>query len=228
MPVLLAENVVQLEFQDLWKRRPIDRPDRPLARAEGHHQSQILAHVARKVGWLKPDERDESEFPLIWALGQAVEEYTFSFYPEIIWQPGERIVDGIAMNCDGICRSGAAIVLNLNNTTLNQLVSNPQPYRNLSGDLLEECKATYKSVASGDEFIRDKKWKVYEHQGREYCYGYGPRVVRWHVWHLNGDYRSFGPVYKQYVVGFSDKEVEQTHALLLKYKDEVEPESGVA
>jgi hypothetical protein len=214
MPVLLAENVVQLEFGDLWKRRPIDRPDRPLARSPGHHQSTILAHVARKVGWLKPDERDESEFPLIWALGQAVEEYTFSFYPAAIWQPGERVRDGIAMNCDGL--------------SFNLELSDGYPAEhadlNYYANQLEECKATYKSVATGEEFVWDQKWAMWQHQGREYCYGYGPRVVRWHVWHLRGDYKVFGPCYKQYVVGFNDAEVTQTHKLLLRYKDEVEPE----
>jgi hypothetical protein len=218
MPVLLAENIVQLEFSDLWKRRPIDRPDRPLARAAGHHQSQVLAHVARKVGWLKPNEKDESEYPLIWGLGQAIEEYIFSFYKSLIWQPGELVRDGIAMNCDGLGFEHDPYMAYYPSVTFGMARVNQ----------LVECKATFKSVATGEEFVKDPKWAIYQHQGREYCYGYGPRAVRWEIWHMRGDYKTFGPVWKQYVVGFSDKECEQTHRLLLRYKGEVEPEGGQA
>jgi hypothetical protein len=217
MPVLLAENVVKLEYGDLWARRPIARPDRPLARAAGHHQSALLAHVARKVGWLKPDERDESEYTLIWALGQAVEEFTFSLHPDYLWQPGERMVDGIAMNCDGLSFDQQYGQRHLT-----------QPYGLQCYNMLQECKATYKSEPAAGDFLLDPKWKMYEHQGREYCYGYEVRVVQYTVWHLRGNYKEFGPSLKQYVVGYSDLECTQTHKLLMRYKAEVEPEGVTA
>ena len=35
-------------------------------------------------------------------MGQAWEEWIFSFFPEIEWQPGERTADGVSMNADGL------------------------------------------------------------------------------------------------------------------------------
>src|ERR1700675_2531340 len=102
MPTLLSEKVVTLEMRDLQNRVPICRPPQPPARAPGAHQSDILAYVARKIGVLKPGEKLEDEYPLLWGLGCAWEEYIMSFYPDMEWQPGELTVDGISMNCDGL------------------------------------------------------------------------------------------------------------------------------
>lgn len=197
MPTILDERIITLEFSDLAKRRPITRPDRPLARASGHHQSTILAHIARKIGVLKAGELDEEEYPILWALGNATEEYLVSLWPEIEWQPGEMTTDEISVNCDGISRPRDI----------------PIALRLEYGIQIEEFKFTFKKVCSGQEFI-DKQW-MWMHQGREYCYQYGARRERWHILHVRGDYKSFGPVYKTYTVGFSDQDCVGTHAMLL-------------
>jgi hypothetical protein len=201
MPVLLAENIVQLEFSDLWKRRPIDRPDRPLSRSPGHHQSGVLRYIALKVGWLKSGEALEEDMPWRMAMGTMFEEFYFSLLTTAIWQPGEQIKDGIASNCDGI---NIIEVPTLGET-----------------HVIEETKCTEMKVKTGEDFLG---LPLYMHQGREYCFVYGPRVVRWSILFYRGAYDGLGPVCKQYIIKFSDRECLQTHDLLLKYRDETEPE----
>lgn len=198
MPTLLSERVVTLEFADLHKRRqlgPIRRPAAPLARAPGAHQSDILRYVALKIGQLKPNEPLEEDMPLVIALGFAWEEFLFSMLPSADWQPGELERDGIAVNCDGITANDAEY----------------------GEDVLEETKFTFKKTMTGAEFL-EKQW-MWLHQARAYCWCYGPRIVRWHVCHIRGDYKVFGPVHKQYVVRFSDKECEQTMVMLRNNKE---------
>ena len=93
MPTLIDESVVSLEFVDLTARQPIARPTKPLSRAPGVHQSGIIKYIAEKIGKLKPGEPLEEEMPTLIALGYAWEEFAVSLYPEIVWQPGERVVD---------------------------------------------------------------------------------------------------------------------------------------
>ena len=206
MPVLLAEQLVSLEFADLLTRTPILRPARPPVRAAGAHQSDILAYIARKVGWLGPEERDEEEYdvyPFNWFLGCCWEEGCASLYPSMEWQPGERVRNGIAINPDGISAE-ITIAAGVN-----------------VGPTIEEFKFSSKSVITGSEFLTDKRFKLWQHQGREYCFQYDIDVVRWHVAHYRGNYKDMRwPIYKQYIVQFSQSEKEQTHALLCRYRDE--------
>ena len=191
MPTLLSEQVISLEFSDLANRVPILRPDLPPRRAPGLHQSGVLKYIAvERINILKPGIMLDEEYPLLWGLGVAWEEFAVSLHPDIIWQPGEETRDGISVNCDGL-----------------SWWWNNEP-------TLEEFKFTFKSEKSGEEWIREE-W-MHMHQARGYCWVYGPRVVRWHVCHVRGDYKSFGPIYKQYVVGFTDEEVEGTWRMITK------------
>ncbi len=202
MPTLLSEKVITLEFSDLMRRVPVERPSQPLHRAPGAHQSEILQYIAHKIGVLKPGERDEEEYPLIWALGAAVEEFLVSFFPDMIWQPGEVTRDEISVNSDGL--------------TLDGWEHESQ---------LEEFKGTYKRVKSGEEFLED--W-MYMHQGRSYCYCYDQEVVRWHVFYVRGDYKKFGPMLKQYIVRFTQQECRQTWQMLLNNKEDAMREKDLA
>jgi hypothetical protein len=206
MPTLLADHIVTLEFKDLLNRQPIQRPRHPPSRSPGLHQSGILSYIAVKIGKLKPGEPLEEDMPTIFALGNAWEEYAVSLYPEIEWQPGEITLDGISMSADGLSWPDYP----LDEKAEDPLRSHPQ---------LEEFKFTFKGTATGPEFLTDPKWWMWLQQARAYCAAYTARTVRWHVCHVRGDYKSFGPVYKQYVVQFTDKEVEQTMQMLKNHKD---------
>jgi hypothetical protein len=212
MPTLLAEHNVNFDFADLWARVPISRPPSPLGRRPGVHQSGILKYIAEATGKLKPGEPLEEEMPLIFALGHAWEEYAVSFYPEIDWQPGEIVVDGIAMNCDGLLAPGM--------TPKGSGTCGFWKYTQL-----EEFKFTFKAVP--EDFLTDDRFWTWQHQARGYCHGYGPRVCRWHVLHVHeAGFKKFWPVYRQYVVEWTEQEIEQTWRLLMKYRDRADKEKG--
>lgn len=212
MPTLLEETDIKLDFADLAKRHPVVRPHVngksvvQAERAAGVHQSGVLQYIARAIKILKPDERDEEEYPLIWALGQAWEEFAASLYPEMEWQPGEVELNGIWRTCDGLNTADA-------------------PWLDIDGEpMLEEFKATYKRLRTGAEFLKEWMWM---HQGRGYCSAYQVRLCRWHVFYVKGDYQTFGPVYRRYLVRFTDQEIEQTEAMLVKNRDHSRAEGAI-
>jgi hypothetical protein len=193
MPKLLEESVITFEFEDLRKRRVLKRPA-SVPRASGVHVSGILRVLGEAAGVLKVGEPLDEEYPLRMAVGIAWEEFVASMYPKWRWQPGEKVVDEIAMNCDGY------------NNTLH---------------CLEEAKATWKSSASrrGPDFLNEWMWmmqgRAYGTGYREHCQIYGTSRVRWHVLYLSGDYRGSGPQYIRYLVEFTEKEIADTWKMLL-------------
>lgn len=197
MPTLLKAERLIIEFKDLNARRPLERPEEPPARDPGAHQSEILAYVARNIGKLKAGEKLEEDIPERMLMGYMWEEFYFSMLTNVIWQPGEAVEDGIAVNCDGIGAGGGEDVC-------------------WAEEWVEETKCTSKKVKTGEEFLEEWMWM---HQGRAYGYVYGPKVVRWAILYFMGDYRGSGPVIMRYTVQFSDKEVEQTWRMLTKNKD---------
>lgn len=201
---ILEELEIRLEFSDMARRSPLPRLATPdgfieqLPRSAGVHMSGILKPLAIAAKQLKPMEQLEEEYPLMWALGVAWEEFVASLYPGMDWQPGELVVDGIAMNADG----------------LNWLDK-------WDAACVEEMKSTYRSSTFP---FKDEWTKLV--QGKAYCYGYGPRIVRWHSCHLRGDYKSFGPSYVRRTIQFTDKEVEQTWNMLVANKELAVAEKG--
>jgi hypothetical protein len=235
MAILLDERIVNLELTDLEHRVPLRRPDRPPTRSPGWHESDLLRDIALEYRWLKVGDVEDQElrrgdYPWRWALGQAWEEFWFSFQgPETgtgtgtgtgtIWQPGERVVDGIACNADGIT------------TYLSLMPYTIRPSVNGTGKMLEETKHTEKRVRTGQEFLAEK---LYMHQGRAYVYCYLPDarevggVVRWTVMHYLGNRAGSGPVCKQYVVRFTAAEVVGTWDLLVARKKLLEDKGILA
>jgi len=134
MPTLLGETQVSLDKLDLAKRSPVKHPNvikgkiQQPARAKGTHLSGILRYIAvtsKMVDWQA--QSNEEELPLRMALGLAWEEFAVSLYPEIVWQPGEEILDGVAMNADGF-----------------------------SIDYMEEFKLTWLKKRTGKEIISER------------------------------------------------------------------------
>lgn len=206
MATLLDERIITLELSDLLTRRPLDRERAPQSRAAGVHQSDILQHIAYKVGWLKEGEtyeEDTNAYPLRWAMGQMWEEFWFSLRDEetTTWQPGELTEDGISVNCDGL-----------------------STYYN-SDSVIEETKCTEAKVKSGEEFVGHN---LYMYQGKAYAKVYGTELVRWTVLYYRGDWKGSGPVCKQYLVRFTATEIEQAWKMYLKFKPEVERKLCIA
>ena len=233
MAILLEERTVTLEHADMYRRVPIQRPSQPLARAAGWHASDLLRDIAIEYGWLKRGSAEDQEaqptdFPWRWALGQAWEEYWFSFHCHYtadddytIWQPGERRVDEIAVNADALTR-----------VPRDREGRSPRPDWSARRGItcwVEETKNTEKKVRSGEEFLMEKMWM---HQARSYVLRYVPEarvgggVCRWTVQYYRGDYRGSGPVCVQYAVYFSAGECVSTWDMLRDRKKLLE-EKGV-
>ena len=201
MPTVLEQTDVNLDRQDLLSRCPIALPVsgkgkvQVAGRASGMHLSGVLRYIAVTTGLLKiAEEIDEELLPLRLALGHAWEEFAVSLYPEIDWQPGEITQEGISMNCDGIAWVESE-----------------------GANRLDEFKLTWKRAKSAEEIVREQWYWL--QQGRGYCWGYESRLVRWHVCFVNGEYKGGGPIYRRYLIRFTDQEIESTRKMILKHKD---------
>ena len=197
---VLSIRRINLEFSDLASRRPLEIPAEPLARSPGIHLSDILKHIGRKIGKLKPGERLEEDYPWRMAMGNMWEEFYFSLHPSYLWQPGEQVIDGVAMNADGL-RLGPAALIDTKCT---------------------ECKVVGTAEELEEKFSYN--WWVYGHQARGYCHGYEVDTFVWPVLHYRGDWRGSGPVVMEYEVRFSPVEILQTWEMVMRFKEEVEEE----
>jgi hypothetical protein len=203
MPLFLQAQRVEIELADLAKRVPLTTLNAP--RSPGLHQSDILRVIAEETGKLdKQTELEElGHLPLIMASGFMWEEFVMTFYPWIEHQPGERnVIEGIPGSIDGI----------------NGILS---PWTTDAG--IEECKWTLKKVYESAEEMLAENW-MWEHAMRGYLGAWNLEWCRWHVFHVRGDYKAFGPVWMQYVVQFSATEIRQTQKMLEKWRGKAERE----
>lgn len=162
------------------------------------HLSGVLACIAQAIGVLKPGEPIEEDLPLLCALGFMWEEFAASLYPGIEYQPGEVNHSGVWMTCDGF-----------------NLIRSERQERELC---IEEFKFTQKKLMDEADFLSSDKAWLYRAQGMGYCAGYGAQLVRWHVMYVRGDYRASGPVYRRYLVRFSEQEIERNWQMVMKNK----------
>lgn len=176
-------------------------------RSGGIHVTDIIKKIALSSGILLPQEEEELDWERM-ALGCAWEEWIVKHHPDIIHQPGEIVVDGIAMTPDGISLTSA-------------------------GPEVHEIKVTWESARKkpGDSGL----WWMRLAQGKAYCRGVDRlrldkvkcRVVNYHVYHVNGEYNFLRNIQDKekrnrvYTVTFSDKEVESNWTMMLNGKKEI-------
>lgn len=198
---LLEEIEVQLQLSDLHNRSPLFQPHKNniltvRERAQIPHLMEILRRCAIDARILKPGEPLETDLPNRMMLGMAFEEFAASMYPEMIWQPGEQVTDGVAMNADGL-------------SVINRVAD--------SVLAVEEFKYTAKKIRTGAEILKERLY-IWQMQG--YCKGYNARLARLHVMYAYGDYgKRRDPVYMRYLIEFSEADVESTWALIRRCKD---------
>lgn len=217
---LIEETEVTIELADLFKRSPVirkaDKKGKIVlgARSKGKHVMAILRYCAIEARILKPGEPLEEDLPLWMALGMAWEEFAASFYPDMVWQPGEFEESGIYGNPDGM-------------STL-ELPSNPIARRVAKKMLgietypgLEEFKFTRKKAKHGDEILSEWLWMQ---QLRAYCGYLQCQYARLHVCYINGDYKPLESKYIRYLIKFEEVEVFSTWRMLIKNKKHAERE----
>lgn len=215
MPTLLEETEIRIELTDMAKRSPLlhatgkkgQRMNAP--RSKGWHVMGVVKYCAVQAKLLKPGEPLEDELPLWMALGCAWEEFAASFYPEMVWQPGEMERGTVFGTPDGLSQTAS--------------IANPAAkamYKRLTGiadTALEEFKFTRKKAKHGDEILQDWMWMQ---QLRAYS-GFAEvntTLARLHVCYINGDYKPYEAKYLRYVILFDSREIESTWAMIEKNK----------
>ncbi len=188
-------------------------------RSPGLHVSTLLKRIAIALGlikslkamggkWKAEPVIDEEAFPLQMALGLAYEDFMSLQYPEMIYHPGELVLDGIAGSPDGI-------------TPLPDL---PQ-YEGLGDAVVDEFKFTYKS---GRHDINHPNYKMWLWQIMAYCKMLGVLCARLHVLFVNGCYDYAAPglpcLYRIYCIQFTQDELDRNWEMLLTEKQALEAE----
>jgi len=163
-----------------------------MKRSSGVHLSGVIRYVLTSAGLLTPDDVTD-EMPLRMAVGMAWEAFAVGLWPEMIWQPGECARDGVIGSPDGV-----------------------------TGDVLEEFKATWKSRLEKCEekgvrpppknILEQRSWML---QIGGYLHMLSLNQARLHVLWVNGDYRQSGPQYFMYLIEFEKRELERMWANLI-------------
>jgi hypothetical protein len=185
VPQLIEEQEIRIQFADMDRLVPRERIS--TARSPGIHLSGVIKCVLVSAGLLTPEDLSD-EMPLRMCVGMAWEAFVVMLWPEILWQPGECMQDGVIGSPDG-----------------------------LTGDVLEEIKCTWmsrleKSEARGvrpppRKITEMRRWML---QLAGYLHMMGLTKARMHVLWINGDYRESGPQYFTYLLEFTEAELERT------------------
>lgn len=95
---------------------------------------------------------------------------------------------------------------------LDGIVGSPDGF-DQSTRVVDEYKLTWKSTKNSHP--KDVwKWMT---QVKGYCKMLGASVVRFHVFHVNGDYRGSGPLYKSYLFSFTEREIDENWSMLTNH-----------
>lgn len=220
MPTLLEETEVRIELTDMLKRSPLFhtivkglRLTSP--RSRGWHVMSVIKYCAVQAKLLKPGEPLEDELPLWMALGCAWEEFAASFYPEMVWQPGEFERDKVFGTPDGLSQiSDRQWAHNMPEKFVAKAVHRMLATGESQG-CLEEFKFTRKKAKHGDDILHDWMWMQ---QMSAYCGYLDTTLARLHVCYINGDYKPYEAKYLRYVILFDEQEIERTWKMIQKNK----------
>jgi hypothetical protein len=148
------------------------------------------------MGKLTADEIRNEEMPLRMAIGMAWEDWSVGLWPDIDWQPGEKTLDEVSMNPDGLTIAGIAELQ------------------------VEEFKATWKSRRTYGNVVDDPLW-MWQLAG--YCKALKALRARLHVLWVCGDYKQGppSPAYVTYLIGFEQQELDRFwQNIVLKNRDQ--------
>ncbi len=173
--------------------------------------SQIIKKIAVERGLLTDEDRSD-EAPLRMLVGMGWEWACAANYPEIIWQPGELLVDGIALSPDGYNLTVRPRVAEFKYTRKSARLKGgtADQARNILGDWIwiSQCMG-YCYAAS----------EVYKSEGLVFD------QAELHVCWANGNYVwPNTEVYMRYVVEFERRELVANWMLMKSYREKVEGE----
>ena len=170
-------------------------------REEGLHLGHVVKSLMDKSGMgYKGDGFKDlelaAEIGLLWerALSKIMRE-------KYAIRPPQLIVDGLWMSPDGVSTDDP----------LSSMSVGPDP----DGEVplvVEEYKATWRSTNKNpiDNFY-------YMCQAKSYCRAVGTTVVVMRIFHIMGDYKGSGPLYRIARIKFTEYELQQNWTMILKH-----------
>lgn len=171
-------------------------------RTTGVHLSAIIRVIAKEMGLL---DRYEDNTPESWtvttklrmALGLSWEDWVQRQYPDVLYHPGELELDGVLMTPDGLHPNGT----------------------------LYEYKVTWKSENTlfGRGYDHNHNW-MWHGQNMGYLKAIGWTKCRQCIFLVNGDYRPPCPVFMEVDIEYTQQEIDDNWALMVKYKHLAAPE----
>lgn len=229
MPTLLSESEVRIEWDDINKRLRRRPPKSASIRSSGVHLSGVIRYALQTAGLLNKDDESD-EMPLRMAIGMAWEDWVVGLYPDMDWQPGEWEMDGVFGTPDGLNEmpmpcvkcggggfsgygSGYDAVCDHCGGGISEVDCGPSEL------VVEEFKATWKSQRTHEPITSERIWMW---QLAANCRAMQTLYARLHVLWINGHYPKGAPspVYKTYLIQFTQAEVDQFWAnVILPNKD---------
>lgn len=213
---------VKLDWSDLnnltYHPQPVSR-----SRSEGTHVSGILKDLALQQKLFTNEDRDD-EMPLRILLGLGFEEGGARLYPDMVWQPGELICQGIAGNPDGLTYPDEfpadAFIDEFKYTGKSQRVkgTKPQPDGSFRAQDLKDIRTEWMWMQQGMSYIN-----LYRKTGQfRYL-----NKCRFHICWKFGTYTfPQSEVYMRYLVEFTEAELNGNWAMLMAFRNGAVPEVG--
>jgi hypothetical protein len=191
-------------------------------RNPGIHLSQIIRDLALRGKLLDAKyegKLDPDALPACVCLGIAWEEWLSKLYPEMVFHPGERQLEGIYMNPDGI-EVFERTLMGTSRRTYDLRV--------------HEFKLTWKSsrrkgptpeAAELAEKVRIMEEWMWMTQLKAYCKESGTRWGALHVFWVNGNYMRGDsdpfsePYYSVWDIEFTQREIDENWEMLRNHRD---------
>lgn len=170
-------------------------------RQEGIHLSDVVRLIEQDMG-LAPkgkgfnDLNAAAEIGLLWEI--VLER---AYRDKFAIRPPQICVDGVWMSPDGI------------NEDVIDPKLNPE---GRTGLVVEEFKVAWASTNKDTT----ANWK-YMTQVKSYCRALGTNVALMRIFHVMGDYRGSGPIYRIVRLVFSNQELDDNWGMILRYKDKL-------
>lgn len=172
----------------------------------------LVRRIAIKLKRFTVEDAANEDMPLRMFLGMGWEWVAASMYPEMCWQPGEFVHDGIVGHPDGMTA-----------------VEDDIPFEP-STVMVEEFKYTWKSIrqkgGKDDDYKSILDEWMWLSQVMGYInilnrgYGYNIRHGRFHICWARGNYTwDAKEKYARYVVKFTEQELEQNWLMLTNERD---------
>ena len=163
-------------------------------RAEGLHLSTLISRIMADAG-MTPKAGGFADIELTAEIGLLWEDVlSLTMGNKYAVRPPQICEDGIWMSPDGIA-------------------DDPEGKYPL---VVEEYKATWLSANKCPTGVYK-----YMAQVKAYCRALGTLCTVMRIFHLNGDYRGSGPLYKVSRIEFTPQELDENWAMILRYRDKI-------